>query len=1507
MTERTPRALRIGFETGRLTADDVIDLSLSALDAETITTRQDALEALVVATTARPDRATDVFDEVASAVGTGAGLTRSELVLLGKLGRRRPRAFTAVLETVRPLLANPDQSSVDTPLLAAVLGTVGTEAPGVVKPALDTLVSRTDTSRPTLRTETAWAVVRVATTEPAMLRPLIAGLVWDLDDENPETIVRAAALLGQVGRYLPEHLAGLDTLASLLDHPVPDVRLNATEAFGSIAGTGADSAAGIPAPERVDPYLDAITARTADPDPEVRVAAVGTLRQITRHGSSDDLVSVDVFLRAVDDDNRDVRLAGLDALTEAFDPSVIDDDALWRHVVPRLTDGDDDVVAATVNCLLTAVRELAAERPTTARRMLDLLVWFRLSPHGGYGVPDPLDALEEPLVSLADVDLYLRVARSLRDVDDAPDRHAIVSLCATVAVHSDRHRLRAVGVLQALLADEDESVRREVLASFETLAEEVSALRPVLAAVARSVVAYDPPVRARAVSVLAVTGWTDDPSRQSPVDVQRAVLRDRREEAMSGEDDDMSDGLDVVGSESETEPLLALARAWPTSVADAAPALVEHLSVEGEHAEYVARALTTAVAGGGALDDATVHEIESAVQSTDVSQATLAWLSTLILLEADHANRHDRARDRLHSLAEQRVEAPVLSCLELLADHQPEFVAELLVSFPDGPTLSTERAERLARIATGHPRLLLRCRSDHWEGSGLPGRQARAGEYRSRWLAALAETAPHTVPASDWLAAGLWKDDAEATATLLRTVGRPDALGDGPDLETWRQHPSPAVRDAADRIQTADGGDRSIDASAASPETVGEIAAGLAAPSETQCRRASERLVSIAVGDPSLRAAVRQHLLASTVALDEMAAPRSVLGALATVAPRYDLPGESSDSSDPHSGSVDPRTNRAFLATDPTVDVVPLLCQYATAGTAGVRDVALGAMRVRDGVGGETVRDVLTDRLRDADAVVRAQAAQTVAALVDEGLAVTSDLVDALVDVLNGPRYVTIPACEALGYCGATAPQTTARVVDTLVVRLRARERGVRQAAARAIERIGHAEPDSLAPVVGRLCDRVVVDRVTRPALLPALSVAPVSEPEQIERLVEPALSALVSETDPPVTRAAGRLLTTAVSTTPGTVHRQLHSVGEQLREEYDDTIVSGFRDVSPSALSTYWLLRTVGQCAREKHTASDPFGWVLSEAVEYLDPSSSSSPEYDLQRDGVTVEGLATATARAAGFGSHESYETILASWPDDPTKPALEPEATAGFLVHTDASRRAAALETITTGVGSDHRDDVLATLLDQPINLNRYEPVFETLTELLPETADQHLCRRAVETLLDAAGAHNWEIRVNAIRTLATLGTTAAVAADEVIAHLLGLTSQGDRSQDAIAAGIVDVLPHATLSPITICRSTVAAYERSDRRPGRRRTTVATAGRLAERHATVRSTAVETLVAALSDSDRWVRERAATALAEVADIDPAALGPHYGRIADAAATGSGEIADTLDACLSDTAEGP
>jgi len=211
----------------------------------------------------------------------------------------------------------------------------------------------------------------------------------------------------------------------------------------------------------------------------------------------------------------------------------------------------------------------------------------------------------------------------------------------------------------------------------------------------------------------------------------------------------------------------------------------------------------------------------------------------------------------------------------------------------------------------------------------------------------------------------------------------------------------------------------------------------------------------------------------------------------------------------------------------------------------------------------------------------------------------------------------------------------------------------------------------------------------------------------------------------------------------------------------------------------------------------------------------------------------------------------------------------------------------------------------LLDQPINLNRYEAVFDALTRLLPETDDRRLHRLALDALLDACEAHNWELRVNAIETIVALGATTTLAADEAIAHLLGLTDGGVQTREALVDALVELLDHATIAPVTICQSTVAAYERSARSPERRRTAVATLGRLAERYAAVRVTAVGTLADALVDSDRWVRERAATALTEVAEIDPDALGPHREQVEHVAETADGTVADTLEPCLTDIAD--
>jgi HEAT repeat protein len=1300
-------------------------------------------------------------------------------------------------------------------------------------------------------------------------------------------------MLGQVGRYLPGELAGLETMASLLDHPVPTVRASTLRAFGKIAGQGKEPATGIPAPTNLDPFLDTIVARVADPEPTVRAAAVHTLGEFKNYDQTHDETYIDEILTCVSDPHRDVQLAGLNALSKIFEPSMNEVGALLESVIPQLTNNDDDIKAATVDFLLTAARTLSTEQPTIAQYITDLLVWFQLSSHGGFGVPDPLDELDEALVSVVDVDQYLHVAQSLRDADNTTVRHAVVSLCTTVAVHSKPHRLQAIGILQALLADEDENVRRNVLDAFKRLAEETPSLRPMLTRVTWSVAAYDPPVRQKAMSTIAVTGWDDEPTRIDPVDVQFRVLQEQQD---AGEDD-MSDDLDVVDSPSEADNLLVLAQAQPDSVTDAAPRLIAHLSTSDEPAPSVARAFATAVASGGTVSTETIHDIEQIVQSGKLSPAVIAWLSTLQLLATDDAQLNARARDRLHSLAERRTQTPFLSCLALLVDSQPDTVAELLLSFPAGQMLSGDRSEQLADVVTKHSRLVLRCRTPKWTNLAKPERITDSGSYRVEWPTSLAEAAPQTVPATEWLTDGFWKGDGQATATLLSTVGRAEALRDETGLNTWARHPSPEVRDVVRQLE--DDGHRSLytlpdTAIAATSEVVDTTAVSLASDSRAQCCRASEQLVSIAAHNQSLRPLVRQRLLSSTVTLEEVAAPDAILGALSMLAPS----GEQLEFAT--ADSERPDIQNEILSADPTNNIVPLLYQYATSPSSGVRDVALSAIRARSADISAHPTSILIDRLRDGDSVVRAQAARTTAVLIENGLDITSDLVDSLVDLLDGPRYVTIAACEALGHCGAMSPSMTSRVITALETRLRARERGVRRAAARAVERIGYAEPNTLEPIIDTLCDRVRTDRVVWPGLMPALSVAPLSDGKEIQRLVKPAFSALVADTDPAVTQAAGQLLVTAAETAPGDVHQRLSSIGEQLHDEFDGNIVTDFRDITTSALSTYWLFRVLSISARDTHTVIEPFGWVLTETVDYLTPSSNSTPAHDLPREDVTLEGLSRVTARVAGFGGHGSYDKILSEWPNDSTKASLDPEATAQYLIHTDQSTRIQTLETITTKLSSEHRDAVIDTLLDQPLNLNRYEALFESLLQLLDTSNDRHLHRQAVDTLLDACEAHNWEIRVHAIETITELGATSVLPADETIAHLLTLTDCGIQTYEVIANGISNLLGHATISQATLCCIMIAQYEQADHWLERRQLIISIIGQLATSHSTVRPQAVETLVRAAKDANRWVRKRAASDLAAVAEVELNALRPYKKQIERIAAGACDEVAAPLNSCF-------
>ena len=257
--------LHAAFTTGQIDTDEAINQAIDLLDAETDPTRESALRTLVAATENRPDRTIDVMDAVDESLRPGRALTPEELAVLRDLARRRPRALLPLVDAFGQALSNPDESEVDTALVSRLLGDVGEEAPGVVKPALGPLLHRTDAERTETVAEASWAVVRTSVKEPAMLRPVIAGRVWDLDSHDPATVASGLETLGRIGWLLPTHLAGLDSVIERVDHPASDVREAALQALGRVAGRKIEPGLGIPGPDRVEPYLERIVDRVTDP------------------------------------------------------------------------------------------------------------------------------------------------------------------------------------------------------------------------------------------------------------------------------------------------------------------------------------------------------------------------------------------------------------------------------------------------------------------------------------------------------------------------------------------------------------------------------------------------------------------------------------------------------------------------------------------------------------------------------------------------------------------------------------------------------------------------------------------------------------------------------------------------------------------------------------------------------------------------------------------------------------------------------------------------------------------------------------------------------------------------------------------------------------------------------------------------------------------------------------------------------------------------------------------
>lgn len=567
--------------------------------------REAAIETAALVTERDPSLTPRVVRALLDVTDEGARFSDAELLALRDIGRRRPRSLTPLLTRLGPVLSDPRESLVDASTVAAVLGDIGTVAPGVVKPLLGTLLAVPAEASGLLAREAAWAFVRVGKAEPATVRPLVAGHVWSLREPDPTVVATALERLGVVCLLLPDLVPAVDRIAAHLDHPSTTVRGAAAGALGNLAGRQMEDGAplGVPAPERVAPHVDEVVDLLSDADPDVRHRAAKTVEQMASVDPSLLADHVDAVLQVTTDTEEPIRVAGLDTLTALVEHGVdVDSRQVIEMVGPSLGRDGVELQRASVETLLALAGSLVEEEPETASEIADLLVWAgfeALRQGASYSefrdgqLPYALvDRLDETYVDICDPGRHVEVARRLfaigngdgdptrqtdlalgalridqgdtridqRDTgssvsleDLAPDdevadnldlQEYAVDLLGLLALHSESHRWQAIRELQSLLGHEDALVREAVMEWFCELVEETPELARPLASLARTVFAYQPTLRTReTIAVLtAAADHHSGPVRRAIADLEKFLTESDTSITSVGVRDDDDEG-----------------------------------------------------------------------------------------------------------------------------------------------------------------------------------------------------------------------------------------------------------------------------------------------------------------------------------------------------------------------------------------------------------------------------------------------------------------------------------------------------------------------------------------------------------------------------------------------------------------------------------------------------------------------------------------------------------------------------------------------------------------------------------------------------------------------------------------------------------------------------------------------------------------------------------------------------------------------------------------------------
>ena len=1502
--DESPLAARVRLRTGEADPEAVVDATLPSVDADCHRTRTRALWTLVEAVGECPARTADVADAFVASLTPGQRIPDAQLRALGALAGVNARALTPVVEALAP--AGTEEWAYDgsAPLAHAVIGDIVVHAPGVAKPAVDSLVGAIADSVETPNRETAWALVRIADTEPSTVRPVIAGHLWSLDSENPTVVEDALDSLGIVFGLCPDRLVELDRVADCLSHPIPDVRRAAVRALERTAfGLSAsdDDRLGPRDVTRLQPYVDRIAAAASDADSDVRLEALRTLRLTAADRPGWVAQYESVVLARCADTEWVTQTAAVETVEALVSAGVVDLPTMRRRVVPLFESDDDTVQQAALECALTALSERSRDDRETARLLFGDIVWLACRSDLAVG---PFDSNSHfrtlldhghHLHDLWSVDRALTLARNLSTAESEDARVTGACLLAVIGTDGPHRRWDAIGSLQAMLGDDSEHVRTEVVAICAEVVEAEPGVAQSLGNAVATTVAYDEELLHDATDAVERIGACDHEVAVRLADLYDAIARNDvdpslEDDGTDDDDDDADDsGLALEGDlfgtrDPPTEILGTLAEVSPDPLTAAVPLFCERLAAMEVHDTVAPKGLAYVAADSHTLADSVCTLLQDSLDRWDPPPTAVAWISTALLLADPGETAAETARDTLHSLVEAG-EADLHEPLLLLAEAKPETLAALVGALapvrPPGITDAEPKRELAAHIETTPRLTLVQQPPDTPFGRvhSLADADAPAPSHRS--MLQLPGMDRHSGFAGDG-----GTRDGPLEAPLLRTGSSVQRI----DRERLAEkHPSPSVRDAATALVSGRGvpaGESpqcfETPPTEATRGTVDELTSYLATTDPDTLGTVCTRLVALADARDDLRESILLHCLVAAARLPPEILDDHLFDALTGLARSDGLcrPDESVDSPG---------------------DITVI---FTGAESARVREVAalFPAFVSADATDDEAL-DALEATLSDGSPTVRERAARSIRSLVRSHPRLASRFTPSLLDALESPRYVTSTVLNVLGECLAVRPTVPESAVRQIETRLKSRSRGVRRAAGEALATLGTGHPDALTPVAQTLVGRLHEDEAERGAYTRALAAVPSHAIDAHERLAAGVVPVLLDSDGPEAAHAAGTILEGLADTHPDVVSRAV----EATLLEFEDSFDGDDGPLDPhwyddlGEASRYWLLTVLTTLSKADRSVGEA-GRLFEHLVEdcrqtFLDPTldEMGSPRRDWE---LTEDALVrTIFGHAAQVGDAETVERILETTPNPALPTPVIGEYLATFLVQTDGEDREgielAALSEAT-------RRATLRSLLDRSAE-DASETAFEAVRALAPTVTERDSHRDVVAIARDALAHSAVETRYDGVQLLAELGQTDVVSADEAICHLLSSLADHQWVQEELADSIIDLGPHATLSWDTICRMAVSRLRDEGSSPALQRGCLLVVTAVATRQHGVAADGVGAVVDCLGAPSEQIQSLAGDCLETLTREVPAAVRHHRDRLSEYADTGSETASYSATRCLS------